>query len=100
MWIIEQGAIHMNSLKAKSLKTKIIALSPAVLGLYCILQGSLLLGSEEVLIQLLGMGLFLWVPACGYFAWKGRDAWSPQVAVRTQPRRSTQPTPSYAQAVE
>jgi hypothetical protein len=83
-----------------SLKAKIISLCPVALGSYCIFQGALLLSSEDVLIQFLGVGLFLWVPACGYFAWKGRGAWSQQVAVQTQLRKSTQTVPSYAHAVK
>jgi hypothetical protein len=70
-----------------SLKAKILCLAQAILGAYCLIQGLLLLGSGDPLTQWAGIGLFLWLPGCGYYTWQGRTAYA---------RRAT--APKVAQA--
>ena len=61
------------------MKDKILCVVPAILGFYCVLQGSLLFASDNFLVQCLGVGLFLWVPGCAYYTWRGRKAFSAKV---------------------
>jgi hypothetical protein len=61
-------------LRLERRQARILGLVPAVLGLYCAVQGLVLLDSQEPLIQALGVALFLWVPGCAYFSWKARKA--------------------------
>ncbi len=66
-----------------SLKNKILCLTPMVLGLYCLIQGALLVMSENSMVQLVGLSMWLWLPGCAYYGWKGRHAFASQaVAVR------------------
>jgi hypothetical protein len=45
----------------------------------------LLLGSNELLVRYLGMYLFLWIPACGYYSWKARKSFPPQESTGIRP---------------
>ena len=67
------------------LKSKLLCLLPMTLGLYCLIQGALLASSPNPSIVMLAFGLWLWVPGCAYFTWRGRKAF----AARTAPVRAT-----------
>jgi hypothetical protein len=58
----------------KTLKTEIEFFLPLVLGLYCLIQGAALAFSANAMIQLMGMGLWLWLPGCTYYSWRGYKA--------------------------
>jgi len=57
-------------------QAQILSLVPAVLGLFCAVQGLILVERQDPLMQVLAVALFLWVPACAYFSWKTRKAWA------------------------
>jgi hypothetical protein len=57
-----------------NLKTQIETFAPMVMGLYCLFQGGVLAFNSEPLIQLLGIGLLLPVPACTFYTWRGFQA--------------------------
>jgi hypothetical protein len=70
-----------------SLKAKIVCLVPLMLGVYCLVEGLVLLGSEDPIIPGGGISLLLWLPACGYYAWRGRTAFARRAKVAPEPRR-------------
>jgi hypothetical protein len=55
-------------------------LLPVVCGLYCLIQGFLLLASADELIRLFGVSMLAWVPACAYFAWRACATTPPKPA--------------------
>ena len=79
-----------------TLKNKILCLVPPVIGLYCAVQGLLLIDNPDPLVQAFGISLFLWVPGCAYFSWKARTA-----ASRAEARTVARPeTAQHAPAME
>jgi hypothetical protein len=56
------------------LKNQIQFFVPLILGLYSLVQGCGLAMSANPLIQLLGLGLWLWLPGCAYYTWRGYQA--------------------------
>ena len=67
------------------LKSKLLCLLPMTLGLYCLIQGALFASSPNPVIMMLAFGMWLWVPGCAYFTWRGLKA----ITVRTAPVRAT-----------
>jgi hypothetical protein len=55
-------------------KGRLLFLTPLGFGLFCLIQGAALAQSASPLAQLMGLGLWLWLPACAYYTWKGRGA--------------------------
>jgi len=45
-----------------------------ILGLYCLVQGCGLAMSANPVVQLLGLGLWIWLPACAYYTWSAYQA--------------------------
>ena len=79
--------IDMNNFRDKFLCVILL-----VCGLYCLIQGVLLTGSDNPLAMLLGYILWLWVPGCVYFTLKGAKslkALIPQAA-QSQPRHGVE----------
>ena len=65
----------------REFKDRLRCLAPLVLGIYCLLQGGALAFSPNPVIQLLGLGLWLWLPGCAYYAWRERKALLPRAVV-------------------
>ena len=72
-----------------TIKNKLQCLVPLLLGLYSLTQGGVLVMSNDPLTQLLGVGVFLWLPGCMYYTWRGRTALLPRLA-------TARPAPRYA----
>ena len=49
-------------------------LVPLVLGLYCLIQGTVLALKNDLLLQPVGICVLLWVPGCVYYTWRGYNA--------------------------
>jgi hypothetical protein len=49
-------------------------LVPFVLGLYCLIQGTVLTVKTDLLLQLVGICVLSWVPGFAYYAWRGYNA--------------------------
>lgn len=47
---------------------------PLVFGLYCLVQGCGFAMSANPVIQLAGLGLWIWMPCCAHYAWRGYRA--------------------------
>ena len=62
------------------LQKKLECYLPLALGSYCLVQGAELVASDNGLIKLLGIALLLWVPACGYYTWRGFRGMTPKPA--------------------
>ena len=68
-------------------KTEILRLFPLMLGLYCVVHGSVLPRSEVSLVQFLGVGVLLWVSTSVYYAWRGRKIFLTRAPAPMQIRR-------------
>src|SRR5437660_10944705 len=45
-----------------------------IFGFYCLVQGCGLAMSASPVMQLLGLGLWIWLPACAYYTWRAYQA--------------------------
>jgi hypothetical protein len=61
-------------------QTKVAFWILSTFGVYCLVQGLMLLGSDDFLKSALGVGLLLWIPGCGYYAWRCRPAFATSVS--------------------
>ena len=60
---------------------------PMALGIYVLIQGGALVLNANPMVQLLGVGVLLWLPGCGYYTWRGfRPATPREVTVQTMPQ--------------
>lgn len=48
---------------------------PLTLGLYCLIQGTALSTSADLMVRLVGFCLMFWVPGFSYYTWRGAKAW-------------------------
>lgn len=70
-------------------KGRLLFLTPLGFGLFCLIQGAALAQSTKPLAQLMGLGLWLWLPACAYYTWKGRGAFVTAVTARAAAEPTT-----------
>ena len=72
-----------------NLKTQTEFFAPMVMGLYCLFQGGVLAFNADPMIQVLGIGLLLPVPACTFYTWRGYQA-LPQRVRKAKPAAEPQ----------
>jgi hypothetical protein len=69
-----------------TLTDKLKGFVPMALGIYILMQGGALVLNSNLLIQLLGVGLLLWLPGCAYYTWRGFKPGTPrEVTVQSMP---------------
>jgi hypothetical protein len=65
-------------------------------GVYAVIQGLALVMSENPLGQMLGMGVWLWVPGCAYYTWRGYRGWMPKPEVLPLRVKPVAEVPAYS----
>ena len=61
---------NMNT-RLSSFKDGLRVLTPLLIGSYCLLHGLWLVQADEMAANLCGLALWMWVPSCIHFAWRG-----------------------------
>jgi len=57
------------------------------LGIYVLIQGGALVLNANPMVQLLGVGVLLWLPGCAYYTWRGFKPATPrEVTGQTMPQ--------------
>jgi hypothetical protein len=67
----------------------------SLFGAYCLVQGLVLVRSDDFLVSALGVALLLWLPGCVYYVWRLRATFATTAA---SPRKFPVATPANAYA--